>query len=286
MKSSPICLLSKASKNKSWLWYQRLSHLNFGTINDSAKQGFMRGFPTLNYTKDHLCSVCSLGKSKKHTHKPKSEDSVQEKLYLLHIDLCGPMTIESINRKNYILVIVDDYSRFNWVKFLQSKDETPKFIIKFLKQVKVRLHATVRNIHTDNETEFVNQTLKTYYEDSRRVRKIGVGKGLIRKGKGGVPKPAKERITKIVLKRNPITKEKTTSKDNPKKETLDKGKFLKAKSKQTKETYVDNPIELQLAELLSVENERLRMESLEREKRMMDEEIDDDLDDTLETMKT
>ncbi|GKC51342.1 putative ribonuclease H-like domain-containing protein [Tanacetum coccineum] len=107
------------------------------------------------------------GKSKKHTHKSKSEDSIQEKLYLLHMDLCGPMRIESINRKNCILVIVDDYSQFNWVKFLQSKDETPEFIIKFLKQVQVRLNATVRNIHTDNETEFVNQTLKTYYENVR-----------------------------------------------------------------------------------------------------------------------
>ncbi|GJW93221.1 retrovirus-related pol polyprotein from transposon TNT 1-94 [Tanacetum coccineum] len=105
------------------------------------------------------------GKSKKHTQKPKSEDFIQEKLYLLHMDLGGPIRIESINGKKYILVNVDDYSRFTWVKFLQSKDETPEFIIKFLKQIQVRLNATVRNICTDNGTEFVNQTLKTYYED-------------------------------------------------------------------------------------------------------------------------
>ncbi|GJS70375.1 retrovirus-related pol polyprotein from transposon TNT 1-94 [Tanacetum coccineum] len=94
LKSSPICLLSKASKTKSLLWHRR--------------------------------------KSKKHTHKPKSEDSIQEKLYVLHMDLCGPMRIKSINGKKYILVIVDDYSR---------------------------------NIRTDNGTEFVNQTLKSFYED-------------------------------------------------------------------------------------------------------------------------
>ncbi|GJX23292.1 retrovirus-related pol polyprotein from transposon TNT 1-94, partial [Tanacetum coccineum] len=82
------------------------------------------------------------------------------------MDLCGPMRVESINGKKYILVIVDDYSRFTWVKFLRSKDETPEFIIKFLKQVQVRLNATVRNIRTDNGTEFVNQTLKSYYEDA------------------------------------------------------------------------------------------------------------------------
>ncbi|GJW21594.1 retrovirus-related pol polyprotein from transposon TNT 1-94 [Tanacetum coccineum] len=134
MKSSPICLLSKASKTKAWLWHRRLSHLNFGTINQLAKQGLIRGLPKLKYEKDHLCSACSLGKSKKHTHKPKSKDSIQEKL-------------------------------FTWVKFLRSKDETPEFIIKFLTQVQVRLNSTFRNIQTDNGTEFVNQKLKSYHED-------------------------------------------------------------------------------------------------------------------------
>ncbi|GJT33492.1 retrovirus-related pol polyprotein from transposon TNT 1-94 [Tanacetum coccineum] len=166
MRSSPICLLSKASKTKSWLWNRRLSHLNFATINELAKQGLVRGLPKLKYEKDHLCSACSLGKSKKHTHKPKSEDSIQEKLYLLHMDLCGLMRIESINWKKYILVIVDDYSRFTLVKFLQSKDETPEFVIKYLKMIQVRRNTTVRNIRTYNGTEFVNQTLKSYYEDA------------------------------------------------------------------------------------------------------------------------
>ncbi|GKA35097.1 retrovirus-related pol polyprotein from transposon TNT 1-94, partial [Tanacetum coccineum] len=110
--SSPICLLSKASKTKSWLWHQRLSHLNFDYITSLAKQGLVRGLPKLKYQKDHLCSACALGKSKKHSHKPKAEDSIQEKLYLLHMDLCGPMRIQSINGRKYILVIVDDYSRF------------------------------------------------------------------------------------------------------------------------------------------------------------------------------
>ncbi|GKD95191.1 retrovirus-related pol polyprotein from transposon TNT 1-94 [Tanacetum coccineum] len=165
LKSSLICLFSKASKTKSWLWHRRLSHLNFGTINQLAKQGLVRGLPKLKYENDHFCSACSLEKSKKHSHKPKADDTIQEKLYLLHMDLCGPMCVESINRKKYILVIVDDYSRFTWVKFLRSTDETLEVIIKFIKQVQVHLNLIVRNIRTDNGTEFVNQTLKSYYED-------------------------------------------------------------------------------------------------------------------------
>ncbi|GJX48335.1 retrovirus-related pol polyprotein from transposon TNT 1-94 [Tanacetum coccineum] len=164
MASSPICLLSKAIKTKSWLWHRRLSHLNFGAINHLARHGLVRGLPRLKLEKDHLCSACAIGKSKKQSYKPKSEDTNQEKLYLLHMDLCGPMCVPSVNEKRYILVIVDDYSRFTWVKFLASKDEAPDFIIKFLNMIQVRLNTTTRNIHTDNGTEFVNQTLRGYYE--------------------------------------------------------------------------------------------------------------------------
>ncbi|GJW43138.1 retrovirus-related pol polyprotein from transposon TNT 1-94 [Tanacetum coccineum] len=99
LKTSPICLLSKASKTKSWLWHRRLSHLNFGTLNKLAKDGLARGIPRLKFQKDHLCSACALGKSKKSSHQPKAEDTNQEKLYLLHMDLCGPMRVASINGK-------------------------------------------------------------------------------------------------------------------------------------------------------------------------------------------
>ncbi|GKE48416.1 retrovirus-related pol polyprotein from transposon TNT 1-94, partial [Tanacetum coccineum] len=126
--------------------------------------GLVRGLPRLKFEKDHLCSACAMGKSKKQSHKPKSEDTNQEKLYLLHMDLCGPMRVASVNGKKYILIIVDDYSRFTWVKFLASKDEAPDFIIKFLKMIQVRLNATVRKIRTDNGIEFVNQTPRDYYE--------------------------------------------------------------------------------------------------------------------------
>ncbi|GJV17359.1 retrovirus-related pol polyprotein from transposon TNT 1-94 [Tanacetum coccineum] len=164
MKSSLICLLSKASKNKSWLWHRCLNHLNFGTINDLARKDLVRGIPRLKFEKDHLCSACQLGKSKKHTHTPKTKNTNLEVLNTLHMDLCRPMRVQTINEKKYILVIVDDYSRFTWVKFSRSKDETPEFVIKFLKQIQVGLNKTIKYIRTDNGTEFVNQVLTEYYE--------------------------------------------------------------------------------------------------------------------------
>ncbi|GKB32620.1 retrovirus-related pol polyprotein from transposon TNT 1-94 [Tanacetum coccineum] len=164
MRSSPICLLFKASKNKSWLWHHSLNHLNFGTLNDLARKDLVRGLPRLKFEKDHLCSACQLGKSRKATHKPKMVNTIMEVLRTLHMDLCGPIRVKSINGKKYILIIVDDYSKFTWVKFLRSKDETLKFVVKLLKQLQVSLNKTVRNVRTDNGTEFVNKDLTAYYK--------------------------------------------------------------------------------------------------------------------------
>ncbi|GKD31390.1 retrovirus-related pol polyprotein from transposon TNT 1-94 [Tanacetum coccineum] len=135
MASSSICLLSKASKTKSWLWHRCMSHLNFGAINHLARHGLVRGLPKLKFEKDHQCFACAMSKSKKKPHKPKFEDTNQEKHYLLHMNLYGPMRVASVNGKKYILVIVDDYSRFTWVKCLRLKDEASYFIIKFLKMI-------------------------------------------------------------------------------------------------------------------------------------------------------
>nr|GEY89517.1 integrase, catalytic region, zinc finger, CCHC-type, peptidase aspartic, catalytic [Tanacetum cinerariifolium] len=103
MASSPIRLLSKASKTNTWLWHRRLSHLNFGVINHLARQGLVRGLPKLKFEKDHICSACAMGKSNKKSHKPKSEDINQEKLYLLHMVLCGYNTpiFETTQRSTY-----------------------------------------------------------------------------------------------------------------------------------------------------------------------------------------
>nr|GEW56316.1 putative polyprotein [Tanacetum cinerariifolium] len=169
MASSPICHLSKASKTKSWLWHRRLSHLNFGAINNLARQGLVRCLLKLKFKKDHLCSACAMGKSTKKTYKPKSEDTNQEKLYLLHMDLCGPMRVESVNEKKYIIVIVDNYSRFTWVKFLRSKDETPDFIIKFLRMIQVRLKVSVRVARLPQQNGVVERCNRTLIEAAHTI---------------------------------------------------------------------------------------------------------------------
>nr|GFC49103.1 retrovirus-related Pol polyprotein from transposon TNT 1-94 [Tanacetum cinerariifolium] len=147
--ASPICLMARASSTKSWLWHQRLSHLNFDTVNDLARNDLVAGLPKFKYHKEHLCPSCEQEKSKRASHPPKPVPNSSQRLHLLHIDLCGPMRIASINGKRYILVIVDDYSRYTWVYFLRSKDEAPAVIITFLKRITVLLQSPVIIIRTE-----------------------------------------------------------------------------------------------------------------------------------------
>nr|GEU43322.1 hypothetical protein [Tanacetum cinerariifolium] len=104
------------------------------------------------------------GKSKRASHPPKPVSNTKQRLHLLHMDLCGPMRVGSINGKRYVLVIVDNYSRYTWVYFLRTKDETPEVIKNFFKKIYVRLQAPVIIVQTDNETEFKNHVLKEYFD--------------------------------------------------------------------------------------------------------------------------
>nr|GEZ96100.1 retrovirus-related Pol polyprotein from transposon TNT 1-94 [Tanacetum cinerariifolium] len=162
--ASPICLIARASSTKSSLWHQRLSHLNFDTINDLARNDLVAGLPKFKYHKEHLCPSCDQGKGKRASHPPKPVPNSRQRLHLLYMDLYGPMRIASINGKRYILVIVDDYSRCTWVHFLRSKDEAPAVIITFLKRIMVLLQSPIIIIRTDNGTEFKNQVLKVYFD--------------------------------------------------------------------------------------------------------------------------
>nr|GEZ47721.1 retrovirus-related Pol polyprotein from transposon TNT 1-94 [Tanacetum cinerariifolium] len=135
---NPICLMAKATSSQAWLWHRRLSYLNFDTINLLSNNDIVIGLSKLKFVKDHLCSSCKLGKAKGKSFQTKATPSSKGRLQLLHMDLCGPMRVASINGKKYVLVIVDDYSRYTWTHLL-------------------------RIIRTDKGTEFLNQILHAYF---------------------------------------------------------------------------------------------------------------------------
>nr|GEV56841.1 hypothetical protein [Tanacetum cinerariifolium] len=84
---------------ESWLWHQRLSHFNFNTINDLARNDLFTGLLKFKYHKEQLCASCEQGKSKSASHPLKPVLNSKQRLDLLHMDLCGPMRIASINGK-------------------------------------------------------------------------------------------------------------------------------------------------------------------------------------------
>nr|GFB98546.1 retrovirus-related Pol polyprotein from transposon TNT 1-94 [Tanacetum cinerariifolium] len=128
---NPICLMAKATSSQAWLWHRRLSHLNFDTINLLSKNDIVVGLPKLKFIKDHLCSSCELGKTKRKSFHSKLTPSSKR--------------------------------RYTWTHILRSKDETPKVLIDFLRLVQRGIQAQVRVVRTDKGTKFLNQTLHAYF---------------------------------------------------------------------------------------------------------------------------
>ncbi|KAI3766946.1 hypothetical protein L2E82_17026 [Cichorium intybus] len=135
---------------------------NLLDINKLVLGDLVRGLPLLRYDKDRLCDACELGKQSRKNHSTIINTKILETLELLHIDLCGPSAIESVAHNKYILVVVDDFSRFTWVFFLKQKSEAASNMINFIKQMEVLLQKQVRMIRSDNGTKFKNRILDDF----------------------------------------------------------------------------------------------------------------------------
>ncbi|KAI3505837.1 hypothetical protein L1887_28124 [Cichorium endivia] len=157
-----LCLLTKAHSEISWLWHQKLAHLNFRYMNQLVTEEMVRGLPLLRFDNENLCAACAFGKQKKKPDKTISDSSITRPLELLHMDLCGPSTVASINHKKYILVIVDDYSLFTWVFFLRLKSDTFSELKNFITSIELKIQLPVRRIRSDNGTEFNNKQIEEF----------------------------------------------------------------------------------------------------------------------------
>nr|GEZ40796.1 putative ribonuclease H-like domain-containing protein [Tanacetum cinerariifolium] len=153
------CLFAKATLDESNLWYRRLRHINFKTMNKLVKGNLVRGLPTKVFENDNTCVACKKGKQHRASCKIKHVCSVDQPLYRLHIDLFGPTFAKSLNKKSYCLVVIDDYSRFTWVFFLATKDETSPILKTFITVLENQLSLKVIVIRSDNGTEFKNNDL-------------------------------------------------------------------------------------------------------------------------------
>ncbi|GJU66437.1 putative ribonuclease H-like domain-containing protein [Tanacetum coccineum] len=153
------CLIAKATSDKSKLWHRRLGHINFKNLNKLMKGNLVRGLPSKVFRNDHTCVACQKGKQHKASCKSKLERSISDLLHTLHMDLFGPTSVKSINHASYCLVITDDCTRFSWVFFLATKDETSGILQNFIRQIENQLNHKVKIIRSDNGTEFKNRDM-------------------------------------------------------------------------------------------------------------------------------
>ncbi|GJR56482.1 putative ribonuclease H-like domain-containing protein [Tanacetum coccineum] len=151
------CLIAKATIDESNKWHRRLGHVNFKNLNKLVKGNLVRGLPSKIFQNDHTCVACQKGKQHKASCKAKSVSSISQPLQLLHMDLFGPTSVRSLNHKTYCLVITDDFSRFSWVFFLRTNDETSGILKDFIRKIKNQLNQKVKTIRCDNSTEFKNR---------------------------------------------------------------------------------------------------------------------------------
>ena len=156
------CLMSKRSVSDSWIWHKKLFHLNFNNLNELVRKDLMRGLPKVIYTPDGLCDACQKAKQRGTSFKYKTESSIEEPLHLLHIDLFGPVSVLSINRKRYALVIIDEFTRFTWVFFIFKKDETPEILLEHVKLMENGSTHKVKILRSNNGTEFKNSQMNEF----------------------------------------------------------------------------------------------------------------------------
>ncbi|GJT96908.1 putative ribonuclease H-like domain-containing protein [Tanacetum coccineum] len=175
-KESLSCLVAKSTLDESILWHRRLGHVNFKTINKLVKDNLVKGLPIKHFENDQTCVACLKGKQHKASCKSKIQNSITQPLFMLYMDLFGPTFVSSLMNKKYCLVVTDDYSRFTWVFFLASKDETSGILKSFITQIENLVDKKVKIIRCDNGTEFKNRVMSGFCEKKGIKREFSVAR--------------------------------------------------------------------------------------------------------------
>ncbi|GJT43161.1 putative ribonuclease H-like domain-containing protein [Tanacetum coccineum] len=168
-KGGLTCLFAKATYDESELWHRRLGHINFKTMNIVVQGNLVRGLPSKLFENNQTCVACQKGKQHRASFKSKTVSSISQPLHMLHMDLFGPTFVKSLMKKMYCLVVTDDYSRFSWVFFLATKDETSGILKSFITGVENLIDQRVKVIRTPQQNGVVERKNRTLIEASRTM---------------------------------------------------------------------------------------------------------------------
>ena len=144
------------------LWHKRLGHANLHTMRKLSKLQLVEGLPNFKFDFSYVCDICKLGKQTKTSFKSKNVVSIERPLQILHMDRFGPTRVRSLSGKRYAMVIVDDYSRYTWVLFLNSKDESFNLFQKFYRKIQNESGLPILSIRSDHGKEFENQSFSEF----------------------------------------------------------------------------------------------------------------------------
>ncbi|GKB38035.1 putative ribonuclease H-like domain-containing protein [Tanacetum coccineum] len=175
-KKDLTCLVVKATNDESMLWHRRLGHINFKNINKLVKENLVRGLPSKFFENDQTCVACLKRKQHKVSFKSKIQNSITQPLFMLHVDLFGPTFVSRLIHKIYCLVVTDDFSRFTWVFFLATKDETSRILKRFITEIENLVDKKVKIIRCDNGTEFKNRVMNEFCEVKGIKREYSVAR--------------------------------------------------------------------------------------------------------------
>jgi transposase InsO family protein len=145
------CLIAKT--NMGWLWHRTIAHVGMRNIHKLQKDGHILVLTNIVFEKDRPCGACQARKQVGTHHHAKNIMTSTRRMEMLHMDLFGPVAYISIDSNKFGLIIVDDYSRFTWVFFLQDKSETQEVLKKFLRRAQNEFDDKVKKIRSDNGTE-------------------------------------------------------------------------------------------------------------------------------------
>jgi hypothetical protein len=151
-----------AKSDVGWLWHRRLGHVGMRNLQTLVKGEHVQGLTNVNFSKDRPCSSCVAGKMHEKNHPKVTIITTSRPFELIHMDLFGPPTYESLGGKKYCLVIVDDYTRYTWTFYIKKKNEVQGIFIDWTTQVERQYATTILAIRSDNGTEFKNYTMDEF----------------------------------------------------------------------------------------------------------------------------
>ncbi|XP_022891908.1 uncharacterized protein LOC111406762 [Olea europaea var. sylvestris] len=153
---------SSAKIDMSELWHQRLGHVNYRSLFKLVKKKIVDGLPKIDQSENVVCKPCQQGKQLRMNHKRTSKILTNRPLELIHMNLMGPSRVESLGGKRYILVMVNDFSKYTWIELLREKSETGDLVKSLCKRLKVEQNLPISRVRSDHGKEFENFNLENF----------------------------------------------------------------------------------------------------------------------------